>query len=301
MMLPFFYFKKMKLQNSPIQTITYQDQTFLLKRDDLLHSDFSGNKARKFYYFLQNNFPQIYTVVSYGSNQSNAMYSLSVLCKLKGWRFIYYTDHIPSFLQANPSGNYKYALQNGMEIRVQSSEFRVQDLEINSNELFINEGGANKEAEYGIKILADEIQEYKEQHNIHNLKIFLPSGTGTTALFLQKHLDDEVLTCACVGDEKYLKKQFLELEPNEQYHPTIIKTKKKYHFGKLYRENFILWKDIKKSTDIEFDLLYDPIGLESFLSLPKTDTNYLYIHQGGLKGNETMTQRYLYKYPELQN
>ncbi len=301
MMLPFFYFKKMKLQNSPIQTITYQDQTFLLKRDDLLHSDFSGNKARKFYYFLQNNFPQIYTVVSYGSNQSNAMYSLSVLCKLKGWRFIYYTDHIPSFLQANPSGNYKYALQNGMEIRVQSSEFRVQDLEINSNELFINEGGANKEAEYGIKILADEIQEYKEQHNIHNLKIFLPSGTGTTALFLQKHLDDEVLTCACVGDEKYLKKQFLELEPNEQYHPTIIKTKKKYHFGKLYRENFILWKDIKKSTNIEFDLLYDPIGLESFLSLPKTDTNYLYIHQGGLKGNETMTQRYLYKYPELQN
>lgn len=85
------------ITNSPVQQITFQNQSFLIKRDDLLHKDFSGNKARKFYYYFINDFPNIDTVISYGSNQSNAMYSLSILAKLRGWKFLYYVDHIPSF------------------------------------------------------------------------------------------------------------------------------------------------------------------------------------------------------------
>ena len=72
-----------KLINSPVEQITFKNHNFYIKRDDLLHTDFSGNKARKFYYFFENNFPNITKVISHGSNQSNAMYSLSVLCKLK--------------------------------------------------------------------------------------------------------------------------------------------------------------------------------------------------------------------------
>ncbi len=287
------------ITNSPVQQITFQNQSFLLKRDDLLHKDFSGNKARKFYYYFQNDFPNKDTVISYGSNQSNAMYSLSVLCKLKGWRFIYYVDHIPSFLKEHPQGNYRYALQNGMQI-IETQDFDKATLQLKNNELFISEGGAVKEAQEGLKILAKEIKEYQEQHTLKNLKVFLPSGTGTTALFLQKFLDCEVLTCSCVGDSEYLKKQFRELESDENIHPTIINTDKKYHFGKLYKENYLLWEKIKEETNIEFDLLYDPIGLKTFLSLPKEKSfTYLYIHQGGVKGNETMIERYLYKYKDL--
>ncbi len=291
----------MQLLHSPIQAIHFKEHNFLLKRDDLLDSNFSGNKARKLLYFLHNDFPNINTLMSYGSNQSNAMYSLSVLAKLKGWNFIYYVDHIPSFLQKNPLGNYKHALQNGMEIKLLKENETISTISYDVNStLFIKEGGAVKEAEYGIKTLVDEINEYKTNNNIQNLKIFLPSGTGTTALFLQKHLTDEVLTCPCVGDSEYLKKQFLELEDDESFHPTILKTDKKYHFGKLYKENYILWKKIKNSTNIEFDLLYDPIGLRTFFALEKNqDTTYLYIHQGGIKGNETMIQRYCYKYSNL--
>lgn len=291
----------MQLLNSPIQSVTYQDQTFLLKRDDLLENDFSGNKARKFLYFLHKDFPNIDTIISYGSNQSNAMYSLSVLAKIKGWKFVYFCDHIPSFLKENPSGNYKYALHNGMELRVLLQDQSIDDISFDTKTtLFIKEGGAIKEAEYGLEVLAKELQNYKKENHIESLKIFLPSGTGTTALFLQKHLEDEVLTCPCVGDSDYLKKQFLELETDETLHPTIINTKKKYHFGKLYQENYLLWKDIKKQAAIEFDLLYDPIGLQTFLDLPKKPhTTYLYIHQGGIKGNVAMLQRYQYKYPNL--
>ena len=106
----------MKHINSPLELHTLRNRKIYIKRDDLLDEDFSGNKARKFYYFLVNDFSFIKRVVSYGSNQSNAMYSLSVLAKLKGWEFVYFCEHIPEFLKENPSGNYKYALQNGMKI-----------------------------------------------------------------------------------------------------------------------------------------------------------------------------------------
>ncbi len=295
------------ITNTPIEQITFKNLTFLIKRDDLLHPDFTGNKARKFYYFFRddfkNEFPNITTIISHGSNQSNAMYSLSVLAKLKGWEYIYYTNHLPSYIKDNPQGNYKYAKKNDMKI-VLDDDFDSSKLEIDNSILFISEGGAIQEANYGLEILANEIRDYADENNIKDLKVFLPSGTGTTALFMQKYLvnkcDIEVLTCPCVGDSIYLKKQFLELESDEKYHPTIIETKKKYHFGKLYKDNYILWKELKKQTNIEFDLLYDPIGIETFLNYKK-DSNftYLYIHQGGIKGNETMISRYLYKWKEL--
>ncbi len=278
--------------NSPIQQITFNNQNFYIKRDDLLHPDFSGNKARKFYYFFENEFPNITKVVSHGSNQSNAMYSLSVLCKLKGWEFEYYTNHIPSFLKENPQGNYKAALNNGMKLVV--GEYDDKMLGIFKEELFISEGGAIKEAQYGIEILANEIKEWKKENNILLLKIFLPSGTGTTALFLQKYLDnDEVLTCPCVGDYKYLQQQFLELEKDTTIHPTILTPPRKFHFGKLYKENYFIWQDLQKQINIEFDLLYDPIGWQTLLEYKNIDNiPILYIHQGGLKGNETMINRY---------
>ena len=284
-----------RLQESPVQNIIFQGKSFFLKRDELLHKDFSGNKARKFLYFLENEFPNVKKLISHGSNQSNAMYSLSVLAKLKNWNFEYYTNHLPSYLKDNPQGNYKYSLENGMNLIVKD-DFTKDSCHLDENILFIEEGGALLEASYGIKILALEISTYQKKYNLNNLKIFLPSGTGTTALFLQKFLDVEVQTCACVGDEEYLKKQFLALEKNEQYHPAILSQKKKYHFGKLYKENYMLWNQLKMETKIEFDLLYDPIGWDTLLYNFDENNTYMYIHQGGLIGNESMIQRYKYKY-----
>tara|TARA_B110000046_G_C12985061_1_gene395215 strand:- start:960 stop:1823 length:864 start_codon:yes stop_codon:yes gene_type:complete len=285
----------MNIKNSPIEEVQFNSQSFLIKRDDLLDKSFSGNKARKLLYFLEHDFPYITKLISHGSNQSNAMYSLSVLCKLRNWKFIYYTNHIPSYLNENPQGNYKYALENDMNLFVDEG-FNPQNLLVNKSTLFIEEGGALEEANYGIKQLANEITQYIKNHNILKAKIFLPSGTGTTALYLQKNLDIKVLTCPCVGDEIYLKKQFFELEVNENKHPTILKTKKKYHFGKLYKENYEIWNELKEQTNIEFDLLYDPIGWNTMLNNIDEDYTYIYIHQGGLIGNESMIQRYIYKY-----
>jgi len=285
--------------SSPIEKYIFEGQTFYLKRDDLLHSDFSGNKARKFYYFLQNDFPHIHKIVSYGSAQSNAMYSLSVLAKMRGWEFEYYVDHIADYLKDNPHGNYRAALENGMRMNVgpiQSTDHFADDT------LFVEEGGRQEEAEFGIQILAEEIRTWQKTNDLEELNVFLPSGTGTTALFLQKHLSDTIVyTTACVGDKAYLKKQFLELESDEKHHPTILTLKKKYHFGKLYKENYKIWLKLQQQTGVEFDLLYDPLGWRVLLAHPEVFSKpTLYIHQGGVLGNESMLPRYERKYKDIK-
>ncbi len=283
----------MNYTNSPIQKITFNNQKYFIKRDDLLHNDFSGNKARKFYYYLINDYPNIKKIVSFGSAQSNAMYSLSVLCKIKALEFDYYVDHIASYLKQNPIGNYKFALENGMNIIEKS----LPDF-FDEETLFISEGGAVEQASVGIEVLANEIKFWADEHDIKNLKIFLPSGTGTTALYLQKFLPFEVLTCACVGDEDYLREQFLQLEKDN--FPTILQRERKYHFGKLYKEFYEIHKELLKQTNIEFDLLYDSLGwicFEKYVNNYKNrDYTFLYIHQGGVIGNISMLERYKYKY-----
>ena len=217
------------------------------------------------------------------------MYSLSLLAKLKNKEFIYYTNHIPKFLKENPHGNYLCALKNGakiIEVDLKGEELREFVLGLkNENTIIIEEGGRVKESEEGIKLLADEINEYAKKNN---LKVFLPSGTGTTAFFLAKHLDVEVLTVPCVGDGEYLKKQFKWLGDGDKI-PTILTPRKKYHFGKLYKNLYSLWLELKRAG-IEFDLLYDPIGWDTikYYNLK----NILYIHQGGIKGNISMIKRY---------
>ena len=289
----------MILKNSPIQKIYYKNRAFYIKRDDLLDKNFNGNKARKLYFLLTGKLPKIKKIISYGSMQSNAMYSLSLLAKMKNLEFIYYT-RINKELLKNPLGNLKCSLENGMKLKniKEIDEILGEDrnyfsrCKIVDDTLIVPEGGRCKEAEIGIKILADEIIKWAKENKKEKLKVFLPSGTGTTALFLQKNLPFLVFTTPCVGDENYLKKEFLSLEDNEKFHPKIITTSKRYRFAKPYRELFDLWLDLKSKTDIEFDLIYDMVGFKAILENSLLDENLLYIHQGGLNGNVSMIKRY---------
>ena len=317
------------LTNSPTDTMYFAGRQIHIKRDDLLHADFSGNKARKFYHFLVNDFPDVSHVVGSGSAQANSLYSLSVLAKIKGWKLDYYVSHIADYLkqqQRLPSeirSNYSEAIKNGanvIEIDWSSNLFNAcqhlddaikvlkQDyLEKNNalETLFIPEGGRCEYAKTGIYELGKEIINWAVIQNINKLSIFLPSGTGTTALYLQEYfvkqaqkntLDIEVLTCSTVGGDAYLISQFDELSLNTLHHPQILNDGKKYHFGKLYLSLFHLWQQVLDSSGIEFDLLYDPIGLNvlkhTIESGELKDREILYIHQGGLLGNATMLPRY---------
>ncbi len=228
------------------------------------------------------------------------MYSLSVLAKMRGWKFEYYVSHIAAYLKDNPHGNYKASLDNGMKIHIDKT-LPIVTKEI----LLVEEGGRQKEAQFGLNILAKEILTWQKEHHIEALNIFLPSGTGSTALFLQKALvqkemfDTKVFTCPCVGDSAYLKLQFLGLESDQRYHPTIITLEKKHHFGKLYKENYKIWLKLQEETGIQFDLLYDALGWRTLLAHPEVYSKpILYLHQGGLLGNDSMLPRYERKYTQ---
>ncbi len=53
---------------------------------------------------------------------------------------------------------------------------------------------------------------------------------------------------------------------------------------------------------ITFDLMYDPVGWQKFLlHVEELEGTPIYIHQGGVLGNESMKQRYKRKYETDKN
>jgi len=293
------------LKESPVEKITFRGRAYFLKRDDLINPFFNGNKARKFDYYLNTDLSAYKKVASYGGNQSNAMYSLAAFAKLKGLKFDYYGKPLPLFLKKNPTGNYKYALEMGMNYfelpdyedffqKMSSPEKNYNDL--GNDTLLIRQGGAEKEAEYGVKKMAVEIMQWAKENSIKELSVFIQSGTGTTALYLQKHVNFKVYTTPNIGNSEYLIKQFALLENDASEYPVILETRKKYVFGKPYKEYYDIWKEISEENNIEFELLYDPKTLIALAEHnDKIKGEIMYIHSGGIVGNESMLQRYRYK------
>ncbi|MBB1268012.1 1-aminocyclopropane-1-carboxylate deaminase/D-cysteine desulfhydrase [Shewanella sp. SR44-3] len=338
-----------------VQEIDFSGRRIYVKRDDLIHPQFSGNKARKFQYFLTHEFPNITKLVGYGSAQANSLFSLAVLAKLKGWKFDYYVSHISDYLLKHPQGNYLAALESGANIIPLDRLFDgFQDgtvpedapvmaavtqylvgidgviecgaqanplpkletfmaqlaAQAQEYELFIPEGGRCEYAQEGVETLAEEILQWTIAQQLERLIVFFPSGTGTTAVYLQQYfnrnasrqgLHIEVHTCSCVGGDEYLLAQFTQLCPQLSHYPKILNTGKKYHFGKLYLDCYRIWQRVCKAG-IEFELLYDPIGflvLEQALQHQYTPKDtILYLHQGGVLGNPSMLGRYQRKYPQ---
>ncbi|OEF27274.1 1-aminocyclopropane-1-carboxylate deaminase/D-cysteine desulfhydrase [Vibrio rumoiensis] len=303
----------MKLADSPITEHNFNGHPFYLKRDDLLHPEFSGNKARKFMALLETDSPNVTTLIGYGSPQANSLYSLAALAKLKSWTLEFYVSHIPNWLKQNPIGNYQAALELGaqiidisqLETELSPHDYIERIRKPNEQCIFVPEGGRSPIAEFGIKQLAEEILCWVQEENIKALTVALPSGTGTTALYLHKHLalhNIHVLTCACVGGKDYLIKQFESL--GEAEHPHILTSleKSKHQFGKLYAADYQMWQSLTQQTQVEFDLLYDPYMwqcLAPYLAQWReshSNQTLLYIHQGGLLGNTSMAKRYQRKY-----
>lgn len=297
----------MKLADTPITQHQFTNIDFSLKRDDQLHSHFSGNKARKFMALLEQDFPQVTTLIGYGSAQANSLYSMAALANIKGWQLEFYVDRIPNWLAERPIGNYRGALELGAQIittaesALHPHDYITQVRQPNEHCLVVPEGGRCSLAEYGVTQLALEILRWVEQHTNKQFVVALPSGTGTTALFLHKALKQhgiEVLTCACVGGSEYLSEQFHQL--GESDHPTILAPNSKHHFGKLYQHDYAVWQQLLTETEVEFDLLYDPLMWQCLLNWypNNSDKHIIYIHQGGLLGNESMLPRYQRKYGE---
>jgi len=283
---------------SPISKITLEGREFFIKHDELIDPYLSGNKFRKLYTLLQTPQEKYTTLISYGGTQSNAMLALAALCKQKEWQFIYYTKKINSIVKEQKHGNYFEALSLGMQLKeIEDTLYKEYisgvRLGLGKGSLLIDQGGADKSAREGLKVLAEEIREQLEQDEYKDIKaIATPAGTGTTALFLALVLPEyKVYTTPSVGDASYLKMQMQALHEIPQ-NLIILEHKKKYHFAKLYDEFFEMYSKLQESG-VEFDLLYAPSMWLALLQ--RTDESILYVHSGGLTGNSSMLERYKQK------
>ncbi len=227
------------------------------------------------------------------------MLSIAALASYRNIPFIYYTRYLPKDLEKSLKSNYTQALALGMQLEVLDAESDealglMVKHKVSSLSLLIPQGGATEHAKEGIGRLAQEIIQFQQEHHLHNLLVATPSGTGTTALWLDEVLFPQgiqVVTTPVVGDADYLLQQMQKLK--NDHHVKIISTRKKYRFGKPDRDllrqyHFFL------QQGIEFDLLYATVMWQALQEHHKEleDVTLLYLHSGGVMGNITQLQRY---------
>jgi len=288
----------MTLTNSPTDKISLFCREWHIKRDDLLDSRLNGNKARKLYRFASNELG-VKRIVSYGGAQSNAMYSISELAKLRGVEFIYYAKSLPATLRKNPSGNLKAALDNGMHlVELSHGEYGQKISELLEREdgdtLVIRQGGADEYARDGLKLLASELIGYAAKHNLKNPVAVTSSGTGTTAGYLSEFLPFECVTVPCVADALFLDGEFERLGITKK--PTVLQTGDKIPFAAPHPKLLPIYKELL-SCGIEFDLIYD---VKCWLAITENirffeGRDVIFVHSGGTLGNVTQLERYRYK------
>ncbi|WP_232726487.1 pyridoxal-phosphate dependent enzyme [Mariprofundus ferrinatatus] len=278
----------------------FRGREFFVKRDELIDPLLSGNKYRKLYSLMQMPAERYRRLTSYGGTQSNAMLSIAALCRQKGWQFHYTAKALPGRLKEHPTGNFKLAIELGMQLHEVSPERyhqAISDLQDSQeeSELLVPQGGADPLAARGINILAEEITSWQRQMGMASLNVVTPSGTGTTAYYLACALPDlNILTTPVVGDSDYLHLQMRALGDIPD-NLCIIESSKKQHFAKPYPELLSIWRELK-AAGIAFDLIYGAKMWHTLMQHPALlEGPTLYIHSGGLIGNETMLNRYFHK------
>ena len=280
----------LKINISPISKITLDGRDFFVKRDDLIDPFLAGNKYRKLYTLLQTPSNQLNKIISYGGTQSNAMLAIAAMCKRKNWEFLYYTKPLSSTQKQQNKGNFFHALTLGMKhVEIPENEYKnfISSIRFNLDEktYVLDQGGADQSAKDGLAILAKEIR----MAGLEVKSLATPSGTGTTALYLALALRDyKIYTTPCIGNIDYLKQQMNALH-EIPHNLIILQPEKKYHFAKLYPEFYKIYEKTL-SAGIEFDLLYAPNMWKCLLE--QTTEKILYIHSGGVSGNESMLSRY---------
>lgn len=176
--------------------------------------------------------------------------------------------------------------------------------------LFVPRGVSGPLAEIGLKLLAEEIDAHFQTirtQKTQSVLVVLPSGTGTTATFLNRHLQalskrGQIYQAKTVGVSVALKPEDLKSEieaqhPNEPTgYPTFTHpSKKRIPFARPDPHVKAVWCAVKR-RGLLLDLIYGPVAWMSlFEMLPSIDPEsceVYYVHTGGITGNDTQLHRY---------
>ena len=297
------YDEQGSIEKSVLQQIYFADlpnaPKVFIKRDDLIHSEISGNKWRKLKYNLIEAYEQGYkTLLTFGGAYSNHIYAVAAAGKIFGFKTIGIVrgeEHLPL------NQTLTFVKQQNMEIHYldrttyrnrNNVDFQNEIASQFGNPYVIPEGGSNLLAVKGVAELVAEI-------DIDFDYICSAVGSGGTLAGIICGLGGnyKVLGFPAIKSAEYLNDiifSFIKI-----YNNTIFDNWKliyDYHFGGFAKINYELISfilEFEKNNNIIPDRIYTGKMLYGIYDLIKKnyfskDETIIAIHTGGLQGNAGM-------------
>ena len=303
------YAKSYKPAGSPVQEVNdliLKDAgiRLLIKRDDLIHEQISGNKWRKLKYNISEAVQQNHhTILTFGGAYSNHISATAFACKKVGLESVGVIRGEDD--STNPTLN--FARENGMQLefvsredyRRKSEDNFLDELKQRFGRFFVvPEGGANG---LGVRGCVEILSEVEEQFDV----VCCAAGTGTTlsGLAISLREDQKLIGFPALKGGEFLEGEVIRLvqESNLSHQTLNFELETDYHFGgyaKLKPELLQFINGFTKRTEIPLEPIYTGkmmFGIYDLIekgNFPKA-TSVLAIHTGGLQGWQGMKHRNL--------
>jgi len=284
---------KVPKENVPIQEILVKKNIKLfIKREDLVHPEISGNKYWKLFFninnYLERN-PQNPLIITFGGAFSNHISAVSALGKLseiptlgiiRGEELEKKWTHNPTLVFAKRNGmSLKFVTREEYRHKEKLTEFLQDEF---PDALIIPEGGTNKNAVQGIKMMMnDDTKDFDY--------LCTAVGTGGTVAGISEFCEQnqKVMGFKVVEDAS-LENRISELTSKRNFH--LIDTAFG-GYGKINDDNVRFINDFKAKYDIPLEPIYTGKMMQKVFEM--IEENYfpegskiLCFHTGGLQGIE---------------
>lgn len=284
---------KVPKENVPIQEISVNKNIRLfIKREDLVHPEISGNKYWKLFFninnYLERN-PQSPLIITFGGAFSNHISAVSALGKLSEIPTLGIIRGEELEKKWTHNSTLVFAKRNGMSLKfVTREEYRHKEKlteflqEEFPDALIIPEGGTNKNAVQGIKMMMnDDTKDFDY--------LCTAVGTGGTVAGISEFCEQnqKVMGFKVVEDAS-LENRISELTSKRNFH--LIDTAFG-GYGKINDDNVRFINDFKAKYDIPLEPIYTGKMMQKVFEM--IEENYfpegskiLCFHTGGLQGIE---------------
>jgi 1-aminocyclopropane-1-carboxylate deaminase/D-cysteine desulfhydrase-like pyridoxal-dependent ACC family enzyme len=303
---------KADIQDSPLQRLQSDfldnaEVQLYLKRDDLIHPLFGGNKWRKLKYNLIHAREQnIDTLLTFGGAWSNHIHATAAAGKHFGFQtigIIRGEEHEP----LNPT--LTFAKSQGMQLHyIDRQQYRhkndprfIEELKRRFGNIYIlPEGGSNQLAIRGCEEIVPEVnQQLSQQDSTDFDYICCASGTGATLAGLASMIKPgQQATGFSVLKGDFLQHEVRHfMEANETHDMSAISNwhvENRYHFGGYAKAsdeliNFI--RTFKTQYGVELDAVYTGKMFYGLFDMIRSaefppGSSIVAIHSGGLQGNK---------------
>ncbi|HNM31647.1 MAG TPA: pyridoxal-phosphate dependent enzyme [Chitinophagales bacterium] len=290
---------------SPLQPIENEwtkkfNVQVLVKRDDLIHPEVSGNKWRKLKYNIQEAMQQRKnTLLTFGGAFSNHITATAAAGKYLHLNTIgiirgeEYDALNPSLQFAKQCGMQLYYLSRKEYKNLRENNFDINNINIDfntpANDIYIiPEGGANEFALIGCSEIVDEINVQLKELNIPNFDfIFSACGTGATIAGISNRLQapQKAIGVAVLKHET-LKSEIMQKFPLLNTDFSIVEA----HFGgyaKTHPELIKFIVNFQQQHHIPLDFVYTGKLFYKLFNLIETGyfpsgATIIAVHTGGV-------------------